>query len=106
VLAQTMTELAAKGEVPQSFAASKDPLAFLVHEGGATSLTDAAYRFARYQPGADVILFGTGDAAHLQANVASILSPPLPPADVERLHSLFGALRGVGLVLPDREQQR
>ena len=32
----------------------------------------------------------------------SILSPPLPEADQARLHELFGALRGVGLDLPDR----
>ena len=106
VLAQTMSDLAARGEVPQSLADLEHPLGFLIHEGGATSLTDAAYRFARHQPGADVILFGTGDAAHLAANVASLLRPPLPQADIERLHALFGALHGVGLVLPDRAQQR
>jgi aryl-alcohol dehydrogenase-like predicted oxidoreductase len=100
VLRQTMAELAAKGEVPAELAANSDPLGFLVHDGGATSLTDAAYRFARHEPGADVILFGTGNMEHLRANVASILRPPLPAADVDRLHWLFGQLRDVGLTLP------
>jgi len=101
VLRETMQQLAAAGQVPQFLAEAQEPLAFLVHDGGAANLTDAAYRFARHEPGADVVLFGTGDAAHLRANVASLLAPPLPPGDVERLNGLFGALRGVGLVFPD-----
>jgi hypothetical protein len=49
-----------------------------------------------------VMLFGTGNIAHLRSNIASILRPPLPAADVARLHDLFGQLVGVGLDLPDR----
>jgi aryl-alcohol dehydrogenase-like predicted oxidoreductase len=77
-----------------------DPLGFLVADGAAESITDAAYRFARHEPGADVVLFGTGNRDHVAANVASILRPPLPPAIVERLHATFGHLSGVGLDLP------
>ena len=47
-----------------------------------------------------MILFGTGDLDHLRTNLASILAPPLPPADVARLAELFGCLEGVGLDLP------
>ncbi|MSP48921.1 MAG: aldo/keto reductase [Alphaproteobacteria bacterium] len=93
-----MKELAAAGKVPQSLADTPEPLGFLLHEGGASSLTDAAYRFARYEPGVDVVLFGTGDAKHMEANVASLLKPPLPAADRQRLIDLFGHLLGVGLV--------
>ena len=50
--------------------------------GGATSVIDAAYRYARHEPGADVVLFGTGDIEHLESNIESILKPPLPAADV------------------------
>ena len=105
VLGTTIAELAAEGRVPAELAAGDDPLGFLVHEGGASSLTDAAYRFARHQAGIDVVLFGTGNAAHLRSNVASILRPPLPGEDVRRLHELFGGLLGVGLDLPDRLQR-
>ena len=80
--------------------ADGDPLAFLVSEGGAASITDAAYRYARHEEGADVILFGTGNRAHVKANVESILRPPLPAPVVERLHRTFGHLSGVGLDLP------
>ena len=100
VLAATMRKLAAEGKVPAELAAGESPLDFLIHEGGASSLTDAAYRFARHQPGAHVVLFGTSSIAHLKSNIASILSTPLPAADVERLHTLFGSLRGIGLDMP------
>jgi aryl-alcohol dehydrogenase-like predicted oxidoreductase len=96
-VAGTMRELAAAGQVPQALAEMADPLGFLIHAGGADSLTDAAYRYARHEPGIDVVLFGTGDAHHMESNVASLLKPPLPEADRARLAELFGHLRGVGL---------
>jgi aryl-alcohol dehydrogenase-like predicted oxidoreductase len=101
LLAQTMRSLAAEGKVPAELAKRDNPLDFLIHQDGATSLIDAAYRFARHEPGADVVLFGTSDLDHLKTNVASILAPPLPAADVASLHELFGHLRGVGLDMPD-----
>ena len=61
-------------------------------------MTEAAYRFARHEPGVDVVLFGTGDAGHLRTNVASLLKPPLPEADRAKLAALFGHLAvGIGL---------
>jgi aryl-alcohol dehydrogenase-like predicted oxidoreductase len=99
-VATTMQELAASGQVPQSLADEPDPLGFLIHPGGALSLTDAAYRYVRHEPGVDVVLFGTGDQAHLQSNIESILRPPLPEADTNKLKELFSHLRGVGLIAP------
>jgi aryl-alcohol dehydrogenase-like predicted oxidoreductase len=99
-LAATMRELAADDEVPQALADSPDPLGFLIHDAGASSVIDAAYRFVRHEPGTEVVLFGTGDPQHLRSNIASILKPPLPEADRARLASLFGHLVGVGLDAP------
>jgi aryl-alcohol dehydrogenase-like predicted oxidoreductase len=99
-LAATMRELSAAGKVPGWLAETDDPLGFLAHPGGASSLTDAAYRFVRHEPGVDVVLFGTGDEAHLRANVESILKPPLPEADRAKLTELFGQLVGIGLDVP------
>ena len=99
-LARTMRALAAAGKVPRDLAATGRPLDFLVRGGGAESVIDAAYRYARHEPGVDTVLFGTGEAAHAEANVASILRPPLPAADRARLAEWFGALEGVGLDLP------
>jgi aryl-alcohol dehydrogenase-like predicted oxidoreductase len=102
LLEKTIADLAAEGKLPRPLAETKDPLGFLVHGGGAESIVDAAYRFARHEPGIDVVLFGTGSIEHLRANIASILRPPLPSADVHRLSEMFGHLVGVGLDLPDR----
>lgn len=96
-VAREMKELAAKGLVEKWLGETDDPLGFLVHDGGAESMIDAAYRFVRYEPGVDVVLFGTGDAAHLRSNVASLLKPPLPEADRAKLAALFGQLKGIGL---------
>jgi L-galactose dehydrogenase len=101
LLQQTVADLVADGDLPAELATTDDPLGFLVHQAGAESLIDAAYRFARHEPGIDVVLFGTSSVEHLKANIASILRPPLPAADVQRLYALFGHLTGVGLDLPD-----
>jgi aryl-alcohol dehydrogenase-like predicted oxidoreductase len=101
-LRDAVRDLAAKGQVPAALAERENPLDFLVHDGGASSVTDAAYRFVRHEPGVDVVLFGTGSPDHLRTNIASILKPPLPEADRARLGSLFSHLRGVGLELPPK----
>ncbi|NKB56725.1 MAG: aldo/keto reductase [Alphaproteobacteria bacterium] len=101
LLEETVRDLIERGALPADALDPADPLGFLVHEDGAESVIDAAYRFARHQPGADTVLFGTGNVDHLKANIESILRPPLPEADVARLHELFGTLTGVGLDLPD-----
>jgi L-galactose dehydrogenase len=88
-------ELIERGELGPGEVDRQDPLGFLVHEGGATSIPDAAYRFARYELGTDVILSGTGNLAHLQANLASFERPPLPEEDRQRLERIF---RGVDSV--------
>jgi len=96
-VARELKALAAKGLVEKWLGETDDPLGFLVHEAGAANLIEAAYRFARHEPGVDVVLFGTGDAAHLRSNVGSLLKPPLPEADQAKLSALFGHLAGVGL---------
>ncbi len=96
-VAREMKALAAKGLVEKWLGETDDPLGFLVHEHGAANMIEAAYRFARHEPGVDVVLFGTGDAEHLRTNVASLLKPSLPDADRAKLAALFGHLKGIGL---------
>jgi aryl-alcohol dehydrogenase-like predicted oxidoreductase len=105
-LADTMRDLAANGLVPAGLAASDAPLGWLVHPEGASSVTDAAYRYVRHEPGVNVVLFGTGDPEHLKSNIESILKPPLPDADREKLRTLFSHLRGVGLEIPPFARER
>ena len=97
-----LQRLAAHGEVARWLGQAPSPLGFLIHEadGGAASVVDAAYRFVRHEPGVDVVLFGTGDPAHLRANIASILKPPLPETDRRILKKHFGHLVGIGLDPP------
>ena len=101
---KVIAQLVEKGDLPPSFDREGDPLAFLVSQGGARSITDAAYRFARHETGADVILFGSGNKDHIRQNVESILNPPLAPEFVAHLYDTFGHLVGVGLDLPDHMQ--
>jgi len=104
-LRTTLAQLAVEGAVPQALAEEDDPLCALVEEAGAQSLQDLAYRFARHTAGIDVVLFGTSRVEHLEANVASISGPPLAPAAVERMRTLFGGLEGIGLDLPDQVRE-
>ncbi len=58
-------------------------------------MVEAAYRFCRHEPGAHVVLTGTGDPAHLKANIEAILAPPLAPEILARLEAIFGAVDSV-----------
>lgn len=93
-------ELVEKGLLTTEIGEVENPLGFLIHEAGAESVIDACYRYARHTAGSDVVLFGTGDAGHLKSNIASILRPPLPQNDVDKIQTLFGKLEGVGLDYP------
>jgi aryl-alcohol dehydrogenase-like predicted oxidoreductase len=65
------------------------PLGFL------GDVRDAAYRFCLHEPGADVVLTGTGSVEHLEENVRSLCSSALPGALLERLSTLFGHIDSV-----------
>ena len=60
---------------------------FLLAE--APSLPDAAYRFCRDEPGVHVVLSGTGNSDHLDANLASFARPPLTQETRDRLIHIF-----------------
>lgn len=70
-----------------------EPLAFLEGSGAGT-LTEACYRFAAYEPGAHVVLMGTGNPVHLEENVRALQDGPLPGPVRDRLVSLFSHLSG------------
>jgi aryl-alcohol dehydrogenase-like predicted oxidoreductase len=88
-LVEVLRELIERGEVDAADVDLADPLGFLVRKGGATSVPDAAYRFCRDEPGTHVVLSGTGNPAHLRANLESFERPPLPDADRRRLVRMF-----------------
>lgn len=90
VLADLVNELLEKDELDAEALAGDKTLNFLAEHPEIKSVIEASYRFVRHEPGADVVLMGTGSAAHLKDNVAAITAPPLPPEIQARLKAIFG----------------
>ena len=96
-LRRELDKLVQSGELSGWLAGKPEPLQFLIHEAGAENLVDAAYRYARDEAGAHVVLFGTGNPDHLRANADYLSRPPLPETDRAKLKSLFAGLVGFGV---------
>lgn len=94
-LKTTIGSLIESGELDPKDIDRANPLSFLVESGAAPSIADAAYRFCRDEPGAHVILSGTGDPLHLDANLATFARPPLPAEVTARLKQIFRRARSV-----------
>ena len=82
--------LVERGKIDPAAVDADDPLGFLLTDGGASTFAEAAYRFARHEPGCHVVLTGTGSVDHLAENVAAINGPPLPLEHQKLLQELFG----------------
>lgn len=92
---RVVAQLVESGQLDPDLVDQDDPLGFLFGPSGAGSLPEAAYRFARHEPGCQVVLTGTGSVEHLAENAASINAPPLPPDHLARLATLFGHVDSV-----------
>jgi len=68
-----------------------DPLDWLMRDS-VTSVMSAAYKFVADHPSVTTVLTGTANIEHLQANVDSILGPPLPEEDMLRLKKIFSSI--------------
>ena len=79
------------GLIPRDALPDERALDFLVH-GQVASVVAAGYKFGVSHEAIGTVLVGTGNAQHLEENIAAILGPPLPVADAERIRSLFGHL--------------
>ncbi len=95
VLIELVAALVAGGEIDPATVNLDDPVGFLTHEEGLKSVTEAAYRYCRHEPGVNVVLTGTGSTAHLTENCSAILAPALNAEVRERLHTIFGRVRSV-----------
>ncbi|MFD1676499.1 aldo/keto reductase [Alicyclobacillus fodiniaquatilis] len=95
ILAEFARDMMNQGLLPENAVDLQNPLGFLIHPEGAVSLPDAAYRFVRYEPGIHCVLSGTGNVAHLEANVESANRAPLPDAHVATLRKLFANINSV-----------
>ena len=90
---EILAELSDCGEVDSELVGMSDPLAWALEASDASSVTELAYRFCRYEPGVDLVLTGTGNVQHLEENAASMLRPPLPVDVTQRLGMMFGRVR-------------
>jgi aryl-alcohol dehydrogenase-like predicted oxidoreductase len=79
-----------RGQADPALVAAEHTLDFLAPE--AAGIPEAAYRFCRHTPGIDVVLTGTGSAAHLRDNLRAIQKPKLSGETLARLESMFGAV--------------
>lgn len=94
-LAKLLDEMDKTGILQGGFAQAKGAMDCLTRESHAATLMEAAYRFCVHEPGADVVLIGTGEAKHLAANIESALKPPLPAEVLARLQAVFGEVDSV-----------
>lgn len=58
-------------------------------------ITELAYQFCRDEPGIDVVLSGTGNTAHLEANAKALLGPTFPTEQRETLLRIFAELDSI-----------
>ena len=89
-LEKTLRQILDLNQADTELLGEDEDLSFLITEGGAKSIAEAAYRFCRHTPGLDVILTGTGNVEHLKENLISIEMPPLPKSVTDKLQALFG----------------
>lgn len=95
VLREIVSRLVESGEVDAAQLNLDDPLDFLKTHPDIQSVTEAAYRFCRHEPGVSVVLNGTGSEDHLTQNVAAINEAPLPDEIQQKLRDVFGSVRSV-----------
>jgi len=95
LLSRICERLVAGGEIQADRIDTDDPFGFLLADGGAATLTQAAYRYCRHLAGASVVLTGTSNRDHLRENIASIESPALREEDLRRIEATFGDVHSV-----------
>ncbi len=94
-LKEIISELDKSGEIDISPLNKEAPLDFLTKNNVATSIIDAAYRFCANTEGIDVVLSGTSSLEHLNSNIQSIMSHPLPEETINKIYELFGNVTSV-----------
>ena len=70
--------------------ATPDEVLETLQAHGISGIVEAAYRFARHASGADLVLTGTANPAHLRENVRWLGAGPLPDPLVKKVAAWFG----------------
>ena len=93
--ADVVLDLKKRGALGRDAESPEELVAFLLKQGAAATLPEAAYRFCRHEPGVHVVLFGTGNPQHLRENLQSLAKPALPAPVLNRLKDIFGKVDSV-----------
>lgn len=95
MLREVIGDLIDRGKIDGAGIDHDNPLGFLLDQDDVVSVTDAAYRYSLYEPGAHVNLSGTGNLEHLKENIASHERGDLLPEMRARLDTIFAAVDDV-----------
>lgn len=95
LLRDICARLIANGEIDAANVDPDDPFGFLVRDGYARTLTEAAYRYCRHLAGASIVLTGTSQREHLIENIASIEGLALSEESSRMIDALFGHVGSV-----------
>lgn len=77
-------------QVDETVVKAENTLDFLIDNGYAGSVVEAAYRFCRHTDGIDVTLTGTSKTEHMADNLRHLSLPALPQAALDQLELMFG----------------
>lgn len=89
LLERLIADWKAKGYISPDSLPDRDPLGWLIR-GDVDSVISAAYKFAADHPAISSVITGTSTIPHLEANIAALERPHLPPEDAARIRRLFG----------------
>lgn len=89
-LRANIEQILANGQAAPELLHADEDLSFIVKEGAAERITEAAYRFCSHTRGPNAVLTGTGSVEHLKDNIKAISRPPLPEQILKKLYAMFG----------------
>ena len=86
---QTLLDKLASSGLIEEGARDASKLLSLLNNYGVTTLAETAIRFTQHELNAHVLLSGTGNAAHLDANITASLAGALPDVVCAEIRKLF-----------------
>ena len=88
-------ELESEGKIDSAIFEGKDPVIYFFGNDDSDTMAEIAYRYAAYEPGADILLSGTGKVEHLKKNVNWILNGPLEESVKSRFDAVLEEIESV-----------
>lgn len=88
-LEEVLADLIQRNVVKEDAIDLNGPLAFLLENGEAGTLIEAAYRYAAYTPGVTTVMNGANEIPWLEENVRNIQKGPISEGNRQRLREIF-----------------